>query len=63
MADEKQVQPLEDEALEPVAGGFSLAENPCPRCHSSNVKVYYEHDEQVVMRCNDCSNQWVVEWG
>ena len=62
MAEEIETkESLDDEALNSIAGGFGPdGDVPCPKCGSTKVHLYYEHDERAVMKCDNCGNQFVI---
>ena len=61
MAEDIKKSEIEDAALETVAGGWgSDADAVCPKCKSTKVHLYYEHDERAVMKCDACGNQFVI---
>lgn len=61
MAEDIKKGEIEDAALEAVAGGWgSDADAVCPKCKSTKVHLYYEHDERAVMKCDACGNQFVI---
>ena len=61
MAEDIKKSEIDDAALETVAGGWgSEGDAVCPKCKSTKVHLYYEHDERAVMKCDACGNQFVI---